>query len=45
MCRLDMKIKDNKINELQDEHIVIAIDSIGIKITNRGQWMKEINGI
>ncbi len=24
-----------------DENIVIAIDSTGIKVTNRGQWMQE----
>jgi hypothetical protein len=41
---LDIKIKDNKINEFEDDYIVIAIDSTGIKVTNRGQWMKERNG-
>ncbi len=25
----------------KDEYIVIAIDSTGIKVTNRGQWMRE----
>ncbi len=40
--RLDIKIKeDNKNKESEDEYIVIAIDSTGIKITNRGQWMRE----
>ena len=40
--RLDIKIKeDNKIKEFQDEYIIIAIDSTGIKVTNRGQWMRE----
>jgi hypothetical protein len=37
--RLDIKIKDtidNKSKELEDNYIIIAIDSIGIKITNRG---------
>ncbi len=24
-----------------DENIIIAIDSTGIKVTNRGQWMQE----
>ncbi len=36
--RLDIKIKvDNKNKEFDDEYIVIAMDSTGIKITNRGQ--------
>src|SRR6476469_4754391 len=41
--RLDIKIKDmdGKNKELKDKYIIIAIDSIGIKVTNRGQWMKE----
>src|SRR3954454_25039576 len=41
--RLDIKIKDidNKNKQIKDEYIVIAIDSTGIKVTNRGQWMKE----
>jgi hypothetical protein len=26
--------------EFKDEYIVIAIDSTGIKVTNRGQWMR-----
>ncbi len=41
--RLDIKTKedDNKNKQFKDEYIVIAIDSNGIKITNRGQWMDE----
>ena len=41
--RLDIKIKenDNKNEEFEDEYIIIAIDSTGIKVTNRGQWMKD----
>ena len=41
--KLDIKIKenDNKNKEFEDEYIVIAIDSTGIKVTNRGQWMRE----
>ena len=27
--------------EFKDEYIVIAIDSTGIKVTNRGQWMRD----
>jgi hypothetical protein len=36
--RLDIMIKeDNENKEFKDEYIVIAIDSTGIKVTNRGQ--------
>src|SRR3954451_7525181 len=40
---LDIEIKDtdSKNKEFKDEYIVVAIDSTGIKVTNRGQWMKE----
>ena len=45
--RLDVKIKDtdSRNKDFKDEYIVIAIDSIGIKVTNRGQWMKDKWGI
>jgi hypothetical protein len=42
--RLNLKIKDDcsSNKESKDDYIVIAIDStIGIKITNRGQWLKD----
>ena len=41
--RLDIKINDtdSKNKDFEDEYIVIAIDSTGIKVTNRGQWMKD----
>jgi Transposase DDE domain len=41
--RLDIKIKDgdNKDKDFEDEYIIIAVDSTGIKVTNRGQWMRE----
>jgi hypothetical protein len=41
--RLNIKIKDmdDKNKEFKDEYIIIAIDSTGVKVTNRGQWMKE----
>jgi hypothetical protein len=40
--KLDIQIKeDNKDEEFEDEYIVIAMDSTGIKVTNRGQWMKD----
>jgi hypothetical protein len=41
---LNIKINDNKSSskEFEDEYIIIAIDSTGIKVTNRGhQWMRE----
>ena len=41
--RLDIKINDtdSKNKQFKDEYIVIAIDSTGINVTNRGQWMKD----
>ncbi len=39
--RLDIKIKDTDDKESEDEYIVIAIDSNGIKVTNRGQWLRD----
>ena len=36
-----IKDTDNKNKQFKDEYIVIAIDSTGIKVTNRGQWMRE----
>ena len=41
--RLDIKIieDDDKNKVSKDEYIVIAADSTGIKVTNRGQWMRE----
>ena len=44
--RLDIKIEnDNKNKDFEDEYLIIAIDSTGIKVTNRRQWMQKINGI
>ena len=35
--RLNIKLNDNKSSkEFKDEYIIIAIDSTGIKVTNRG---------
>jgi IS5 family transposase len=40
--RLDIKIEnDDKNEQFKDEYIVIAIDSTGIKVTNRGQWVRD----
>ena len=40
---MNIKIKGdgNKSKEFEDEYIVIAMDSTGIKVTNRGQWMTD----
>src|SRR6185312_15348124 len=45
--KLDIKIKytDNKSKQFEDDYLIIAIDSTGIKVTNRGQWMREKWGI
>ena len=39
--RLDIKVIDDGGKEFKDDYIIIAIDSTGIKVTNRGQWMNE----
>ncbi len=39
---MNIQIKDTaKSKEYEDEYIVIAIDSTGVKVTNRGQWMRD----
>jgi Transposase DDE domain len=40
ICRRVNKL-DIISNRLDDGNIIIAIDSTGIKVTNRGQWMQE----
>ena len=40
ITRLNFKIKDTNAIEFAGEYIVIAIDSTGVKVTNRDQWMK-----
>ncbi len=40
--RLDIKIENTTDSkEFKDKYSVIAIDSTGIKVTNRGQWMTD----
>ena len=41
--KLNIKIKeDNKSSkEFEDEYLIIAVDSNGIQVTNRGQWIRE----
>jgi len=36
---MDIKLDTSIINS--DEDIVIAVDSTGIKVANRGEWMRE----
>ena len=36
--RLNINIKRDKID---DDDLIVSIDSIGIKVTNRGQWMDK----
>ena len=47
--RLDIKIKDtdskSSKKEFEDDYLIIAIDSTGIKVTNRGQWIRDKWGI
>lgn len=38
--KLNIDIKKEPIDD-DDDYVVISIDSTGIKITNRGQWMSE----
>jgi transposase len=35
--KLDIKINDNDKSNLHDDNVIIAIDSTGIKVTNRGE--------
>ncbi len=39
--KLNIEIKDNKNKEFEDGYIIIAIDITDIKVTNRGQWMRD----
>ena len=39
---MNIKVEDTVTEESsKDDYIIIAIDSTGIKITNRGQWLKD----
>ena len=35
------QINENKSMEFEDDYFVVAMDSTGIKVTNRGQWMRD----
>src|SRR3954468_20296973 len=40
--RLNIKVEDATTKEsIKDDNIIIAIDSTGIKVTNRGQWLRD----
>src|SRR5574339_1202315 len=40
--RLDIKINDDEDkSSLNDDYFVIAIDSTGIKVTDRGEWIRH----
>ena len=39
--RLNIKISDNDKSNLYDDSFVIAIDSTGVKVTNRGEWIRH----
>jgi IS5 family transposase len=39
--RLNIKIIDDDKSSLHDDYFVIAIDSTGIKVSNRGEWIRH----
>jgi hypothetical protein len=39
--KLNIDIKREEIGEDDDDYVIVSIDSTGIKVTNRGQWMTE----
>lgn len=39
--RLDIRKEDESKEKSQNNYVIIAIDSTGIKVTNRGQWMNK----
>jgi hypothetical protein len=39
--RLNIDIKKREHMDKDDDYIIVSIDSTGIKVTNRGQWMDE----
>src|SRR6476646_5945892 len=41
ICRRTNKLDININGSKENDFVIIAIDSTGIKITNRGQWMQE----
>src|SRR6476469_4855192 len=43
--KLNIQINNNKYSVSKHEYLIIAIDSTGIKVTNRGQWIRDKWGI
>jgi transposase len=39
--RLDIKISDDDRSSLHSDNFVIAIDATGIKVSNRGEWIRH----
>src|SRR6186713_1228283 len=39
--KLNIDIKRDKTVDYNEDYIIVSIDSTGIKITNRGQWMDK----
>ena len=41
--KLNLKLKDNGSNKesIKDDYIIIATDSISIKVTKRSQWLRD----
>jgi Transposase DDE domain len=39
--RLNIKIFDNDKSSVHEDNFVIAIDSTGVKVTNRGEWIRH----
>jgi len=40
ILNIDIK-RDKTVDDDDDDYIIVSIDSTGIKVTNRGQWMSE----
>ena len=43
--KLTINIKKDNTDDDDEIYIIISVDSTGIKITNRGQWMNDKNGM
>jgi Transposase DDE domain len=41
ICRRTNKINIDINGSIDDDFVIIAVDSTGIKVTNRGQWMQD----
>ena len=43
--KLDSTSNGLEVDDIDNDGLVIALDSIGIKVTNRGQWMYDKWGL